>query len=137
MNQTNRDWIRAVKQSLRQNKSYLAKNWLIPFSALLAITIARIFSNNEPILLISIALCIVLLLVLIQGFIARSPLIDPLTGLPNRRAFLRQIEKEAARAQRCDRSFAVLFLEIIHFRNLNNTYGLATGDQTLLEVANK
>jgi diguanylate cyclase len=137
MNQTNRDWIRAVKQSLRQNKSYLAKNWLIPFSALLAITIARIFSDNEPILLISIALCIVLLLVLIQGFIARSPLIDPLTGLPNRRAFLRQIEKEAARAQRCDRSFAVLFLEIIHFRNLNNTYGLATGDQTLLEVANK
>ena len=64
-------------------------------------------------------------------------LVDELTQLPNRRAFLEQIQVESARARRSNKPFAVLFVDIDQFRSLNDTYGHATGDRALIAVARK
>jgi len=66
-----------------------------------------------------------------------SSLVDELTQLPNRRAFLEQIQVESARARRSNKPFAVLFVDIDQFRSLNDTYGHATGDRALIAVARK
>jgi len=60
---------------------------------------------------------------------------DDLTGLPNRRAFLRQLEAALARrAAQSQAVFAVLFFEIDRFSTINDSLGYAAGDQVLQEV---
>lgn len=61
--------------------------------------------------------------------------VDQLTQLPNRRQFLEQIQVASARSKRSNQPFAVLFVDIDQFRNLNDTYGHATGDRALIAVA--
>jgi diguanylate cyclase (GGDEF)-like protein len=60
---------------------------------------------------------------------------DKLTGLPNRRAYDSQIEKEMARAKRDGKPLSVLMLDIDRFKNVNDTYGHSVGDETLARVA--
>lgn len=56
---------------------------------------------------------------------------DPLTGLPNRRAFFTNAEIEFKRAKRYDRSFGVMMIDIDYFKNINDTYGHGIGDEVL------
>lgn len=56
---------------------------------------------------------------------------DPLTGLPNRRAFFAKAELEFIRAKRYDRPFSLLMIDIDLFKNINDTYGHAVGDEVL------
>ena len=63
--------------------------------------------------------------------------VDQLTQLPNRRQFLEQIQVASARSKRANQPFAVLFVDIDQFRNLNDTYGHTTGDRALIAVARK
>jgi two-component system cell cycle response regulator len=60
---------------------------------------------------------------------------DPLTGLPNHRALVSAVERELAAAARADRVVSVLFIDIDHFKTLNDTLGHAAGDATLRELA--
>lgn len=63
-------------------------------------------------------------------------LVDELTGLHNRRAFIllaQQAIREAARAQR---PVIALFLDVDHLKVINDTHGHAEGDRALLLVAN-
>lgn len=53
---------------------------------------------------------------------------DHTTGLPNRRALLRELEALFARA---DRSGALILLDVDHFKRVNDLYGHAAGDQLL------
>jgi len=53
---------------------------------------------------------------------------DPLTGLPNRRAFEEVLETQPPPA-------AVLMLDLDHFKRINDTFGHETGDQVLIQVA--
>jgi diguanylate cyclase (GGDEF)-like protein len=65
---------------------------------------------------------------------------DPLTGLLNRRYFNELSEKETTRARRHRLSFAVLMLDIDHFKRINDTFGHPVGDlviKTLAQVCNK
>jgi two-component system cell cycle response regulator len=59
---------------------------------------------------------------------------DPLTGLPNHRALVAVIEGELERSARYARSCAVLFLDVDHFKALNDSYGHAAGDAVLREL---
>lgn len=61
---------------------------------------------------------------------------DPLTGLPNRRAFFIKAEIEFKRAKRYDRPFSVLMIDIDHFKNINDTHGHGVGDEVLQIFAN-
>jgi diguanylate cyclase (GGDEF)-like protein len=61
---------------------------------------------------------------------------DPLTRLLNRRAFVTRLEGEVARARRYGRSFGLVFADLDEFKELNDRYGHATGDEALVTFAN-
>ena len=60
---------------------------------------------------------------------------DSLTGLPNRMLFIDRIDQAISRALREDTQFALLFLDIDHFKVINDSMGHAAGDQLLNIVA--
>jgi diguanylate cyclase (GGDEF)-like protein len=61
--------------------------------------------------------------------------VDSLTGLLNRNALQKILEREHARAQRHGRPYSVLLLDIDNFKSVNDTYGHAVGDRALVAVA--
>ncbi|GHU93691.1 hypothetical protein FACS1894208_03560 [Clostridia bacterium] len=60
---------------------------------------------------------------------------DPLTGIPNRRAFDEQLEREWARATRDKSPLAFLMLDLDKFKNYNDEYGHPQGDELLKAAA--
>ena len=58
-------------------------------------------------------------------------LTDPLTGLANRRAFQEALEAEVARVGRHGRPASLLFLDLDHFKAVNDSHGHAVGDEVL------
>ena len=60
---------------------------------------------------------------------------DSLTGLANRMLFLNRLDLEIAKAFRNDQQFALLFLDLDHFKRINDTYGHHRGDLLLKEVS--
>lgn len=63
--------------------------------------------------------------------------LDPLTGTRNRRYFEEAAEREfTTTAQRLNSPLSVIFVDLDHFKDVNDTYGHKTGDAMLREVAN-
>ena len=62
-------------------------------------------------------------------------LIDPLTELPNRRYLETHIESSMSLLLRIHMPFGLLFLDIDHFKQFNDTHGHLAGDQALKTVA--
>jgi diguanylate cyclase (GGDEF)-like protein/PAS domain S-box-containing protein len=60
---------------------------------------------------------------------------DPLTGLPNRRAFLERLESAVQNAHEHDGRHVVAFLDLDRFKIVNDRFGHATGDRLLREIA--
>jgi diguanylate cyclase (GGDEF)-like protein len=60
---------------------------------------------------------------------------DPLTGLPNRPAFLRALERSVSRANRHGTPAALLYLDINALDAINADHGRIAGDAALLHVA--
>jgi diguanylate cyclase (GGDEF)-like protein len=65
----------------------------------------------------------------------RLATIDSMTGLYNRRHFLDQADAEWSRFQRHQRPLSMLMIDIDHFKQVNDRYGHAVGDETLIAVA--
>jgi diguanylate cyclase (GGDEF)-like protein len=61
---------------------------------------------------------------------------DPLTNMLNRRAFFECGSVEIKRSLRYKSSLAVMMIDLDHFKSVNDNYGHAVGDKTLLSVAN-
>ncbi len=62
---------------------------------------------------------------------------DGLTGTYNRRALLDLGENEVARVQRQQSSLSLLMLDLDHFKAINDNFGHQTGDQVLIEFAQR
>ena len=62
---------------------------------------------------------------------------DSLTGLPNRTLLLDRIDQMLARANRADGAFAVMFLDLDDFKDINDTLGHDAGDELLVAVSNR
>jgi len=60
---------------------------------------------------------------------------DPLTGLPNRRAWDEALAREMARALREKRPLSVAILDLDHFKSYNDAHGHLAGDRLLKELA--
>ena len=67
----------------------------------------------------------------------RLAVTDPLTGLYNRRYAVPHTAKIAARARETGQPFAVMVLDLDHFKKINDTYGHSAGDTVLQEVARR
>ncbi|MGY6277515.1 GGDEF domain-containing protein [Methylomonas sp. MgM2] len=65
----------------------------------------------------------------------RTSLIDPLTGVNNRRFLEQRIEEEFDRSMRSRRPLSCLFLDIDFFKSINDNFGHQTGDYVLSQVA--
>jgi PAS domain S-box-containing protein len=62
---------------------------------------------------------------------------DPLTGLPNRRLFLDRLQQDMKKAQGAGRRLGVLLLDIDRFKDINDGYGYARGDEALVELTRR
>jgi diguanylate cyclase (GGDEF)-like protein len=59
---------------------------------------------------------------------------DPLTGLKNRRYFAHIFHDECARSQRNNEPMSLLFLDIDHFKQVNDQHGHHIGDEVLIQL---
>lgn len=62
---------------------------------------------------------------------------DPLTHCPNRALFRDRLAREVEVSQRHDKHFALLFIDLDHFKDVNDTLGHTAGDLLLIEVAQR
>ena len=62
---------------------------------------------------------------------------DPLTGLPNRLLFREHLARELGSARAAGRRGALLYIDLDHFKRVNDSYGHGAGDQLLIEVAQR
>ena len=60
---------------------------------------------------------------------------DHLTGLPNRRAFEETMEREVASAREAGEALCVAFIDVDHFKKVNDVHGHDSGDRVLKAVA--
>lgn len=71
----------------------------------------------------------------IQRKLQQLAFYDPLTSLPNRRLFNDRLEQTIAQANRQNEVFALLFIDLNRFKNINDAFGHNTGDNLLKHVA--
>jgi diguanylate cyclase (GGDEF)-like protein/PAS domain S-box-containing protein len=63
--------------------------------------------------------------------------VDPLTKLPNRMQFQHLLQQSMARARKSDQYLALMYLDIDHFKDINDTFGHAAGDTCLEHIAER
>lgn len=61
---------------------------------------------------------------------------DPLINLPNRRGFMRELERLIARVDRYGLKAAMLFVDVDGLKVINDSFGHRAGDEALIQVAN-
>src|SRR4029450_7339168 len=73
----------------------------------------------------------------LESKLIHDALHDPLTGLANRVLLRDHLERALARNRRSPRTAALLFVDLDDFKQVNDTFGHAAGDQILVHVAQR
>jgi len=63
--------------------------------------------------------------------------IDPLTKIPNRMQFQHLLQRGIARARRAGKALCLFYIDVDHFKEINDTFGHLAGDTTLETVAER
>ncbi|OAI19457.1 diguanylate cyclase [Methylomonas lenta] len=72
-----------------------------------------------------------------EEIIRKQANIDPLTGLPNRRLFLDRLQQAINKSHRGQQKLALMFLDLDHFKDINDTLGHDMGDRLLQETSQR
>ena len=64
-------------------------------------------------------------------------ILDPLTGVYNKRYFLEFLDRELSRASRHGHGLALILFDIDHFKNVNDQFGHLAGDAVLREIGKR
>lgn len=115
----------AVEAMKRGACDYLPKSLLAPDTLLRVITQAVERTRLESALLEA------------RGKIEQQALYDSLTGLGNRRLFMRDLGRALASAQRTNFSFCLFMMDLNKFKAVNDCYGHEAGDVILAEVGRR
>ncbi|SNS20199.1 diguanylate cyclase (GGDEF) domain-containing protein [Noviherbaspirillum humi] len=75
--------------------------------------------------------------VLNQERLKHIGLTDPLTGISNRRYIERRLLEEIGRSRRQEYALSCMYIDIDHFKQINDRHGHAAGDEVLREVAGR
>lgn len=62
---------------------------------------------------------------------------DLLTNLPNRQLFIKRLQEEASKCRRNGERIALLFIDLYHFKEVNDSLGHIVGDQLLVQVSER
>jgi diguanylate cyclase (GGDEF)-like protein len=73
----------------------------------------------------------------LQDDMRRKAMHDPLTGLPNRAMFMEALDRAVHKARRRGARFSVVFIDLDHFKEINDSLGHQAGDQLLKVVAER
>lgn len=73
----------------------------------------------------------------IEAVLQQTARTDYLTQLPNRRAMIQILDKEAARFDRSGHPFSLVLLDIDHFKAINDSFGHDGGDEILVNIAER
>jgi diguanylate cyclase (GGDEF)-like protein len=71
----------------------------------------------------------------LHTLVEQQALVDPLTGLANRRSLEESLQEELSRAQRFDESVCFVLADLDRFKSINDRHGHPTGDRALREFA--
>jgi diguanylate cyclase (GGDEF)-like protein len=63
--------------------------------------------------------------------------VDPVTSLPNHRTVMGRIDEELQQSQQLQCECSILFVDLDHFKSINDTYGHRAGDAVLQEVGRR
>ncbi|PPE72459.1 diguanylate cyclase [Solimonas fluminis] len=69
--------------------------------------------------------------------LASHALVDPLTGVANRRALVQELQRRLGQAQREGTTLQVAFIDLDGFKTINDRHGHETGDRFLSQVARR
>ncbi len=120
--------------------SFAAWAAVFPVAETLAILLPQVHLDNEvwnlPKFLVATGM-IFTLLEEQMGQAEHAALHDPLTGLPNRRMFVRRFDEALLRARENACQIAVFVLDLNGFKRVNDMFGHAAGDTLLKAVANR
>jgi len=72
-----------------------------------------------------------------EALVRQHAYFDPLTNLPNRRMLRDRLEQEIKRSRRDALQLAILFIDLDHFKEVNDTLGHDSGDLLLVEAARR
>ena len=103
----------------------------------LKLTRSQRFSKDELKMLESLLCCLIYPLrnaTLFQQALQMA-FTDPLTQTHNRAAFNDTLLREIKRAQRCNQHLSLIFVDVDHFKSINDNYGHSCGDLALASVA--
>jgi diguanylate cyclase (GGDEF)-like protein/PAS domain S-box-containing protein len=73
----------------------------------------------------------------VEQRLSRLARVDALTGLPNRRQLQERLAEAVARASRMRQPLALMFLDVDHFKSINDRAGHSTGDAVLREFGHR
>ena len=69
-----------------------------------------------------------------QSRLEEMSLLDPLTGVANRRGLERSLAQEDSRVRRYSRPYSLLMIDLDHFKKVNDTHGHLAGDRVLAAI---
>lgn len=72
-----------------------------------------------------------------EALIRQQAFFDALTGLPNRRMLRDRLEQEIKKSRRDEQQLGILFIDLDHFKEVNDTLGHDSGDLLLIEAARR